>query len=475
MTNLLDKNKTSEKLSEIAHLMRRASFGASPSELESLIKIPYEDLVDSLIDFDSSNSIDEFILTRYHPMIDRPSHLGNNHVGLEWLYRMLNTSNPLEEKMALFWHHVFATGNSKVESSIQLNEQIKMFRKHGLGSYRELLKKLARDPAMLYWLDNTENHKKAPNENWGRELLELFSMGAGNYSEEDVYECSRAFTGWTVSPKIHWLLWGPHLWEFEYKPEDHDYGEKTFLGKKGNFNGDDIIDIIVQEPACHRFIIRHLYNFFVADEPQVPAWSIEPPQDQDAIDYLCDIFVKENFEMKPVLRAMLNSEFFKNSKFNKIKSPAEVIVGTFKLTGDMKGPDPRWSYFADQTTFMGQALFDPPSVEGWHTGKEWVNSGSFINRVNFMSDQFKNINSPGIVDIIKRLKNSNIQSASELLDKCLEIVGYFTLNDVSRIEIESEITSRKLLEFNIMDENRFAIDLAEIFSLIAGTREYQFG
>ena len=270
-------------------------------------------------------------------------------------------------------------------------------------------------------------------------------------------------------------MWGPHLWEFEYKPQDHDYGEKTFLGRKGNFNGDDIIDIIVQEPACHKFIMRHLYNFFVADEPQVPAWPIDPPQDQDAIDYLCDVFVKENFQMKPVLRAMFNSEFFKKSKFKKIKSPAEVVVGTFKLTEDMNGPDARWSYFADQTSFMGQAVFDPPSVEGWHTGKEWVNSGSFINRVNFMSDQFKNINSPGIIDLITRLKNSNIQSETEFLDKCLEFVGYFTLNDTSRSEIEAEIISRNLLEFNDINQNRFGLDLAEVFSLIAGTREYQFG
>ena len=132
---------------------------------------------------------------------------------------------------------------------------------------------------MIFWLDNNQNHGTAVNENWGRELLELFSLGAGNYTEEDVREASRAFTGWTFETKIPRLPYGRFPWKFEYRPEDHDDGEKTFLGHKGNFNGEDIIDIVVQQPACAKFICRHLYNFFVADEPQVPAWRSEPPRD----------------------------------------------------------------------------------------------------------------------------------------------------------------------------------------------------
>ena len=169
---------------------------------------------------------------------------------------------------------MFATGNSKVDNYDQLLEQIDLFRKQGMGNYRDLLLTIAKNPTMIFWLDNNQNHGTAVNENWGRELLELFSLGAGNYTEVDVREASRAFTGWTFETKIPRLPYGRFPWKFEYRPEDHDDGEKTFLGHKGNFNGEDIIDIIVQQPACAKFICRHLYNFFVADEPQVPAWSI---------------------------------------------------------------------------------------------------------------------------------------------------------------------------------------------------------
>ena len=220
---------------------------------------------------------------------------------------MVNTERPLEEKIGLFWHQVFATGDNKVESAYEIKEQIAMFREHGLGNYRDLLVRLAQNPTMLYWLDNQENHKRAPNENWGRELMELFSMGIGNYTEKDVFEASRAFTGWAFDTKIHWLLWGPHLWNYEFHPEDHDGAEKDYLGHTGKFDGFDVIDIIVRQPACHVFIARHLYNFFVADEPQVPAWPIEPPRNPEAIRTICESFVKNDYEIKPVLRTIFTS------------------------------------------------------------------------------------------------------------------------------------------------------------------------
>ena len=165
------------------------------------------------------------------------------------MYYFVTSQRPLEEKMALFWHMLFATGNNKIDNPTEMKRQYRMFRARSLGSYRDLLVELAKDPAMIFWLDNNYNHKDAPNENWGRELLELFSMGQGNYTEEDVYECARAFTGWTISPK---LPRGPvtrFLWGFEYKPEDHDDSEKVFLGQRGRFNGEDVIDIIVRQPA----------------------------------------------------------------------------------------------------------------------------------------------------------------------------------------------------------------------------------
>ena len=159
-----------------------------------------------------------------------------------------------------------------------------------------------------------ENHKDAPNENWGRELLELFSMGQVNYTEQDVYECSRAFTGWTISPKIPRLPIGRHYWSFLYRPEDHDDTEKVFLEHRGRFNGEDIIDILVRQPATSGFVARHLYNFFVANEPQVPSWQHLPPRDSAAINIIGDAFISSGFDMRSTLKVLFNSDFFNQSR-----------------------------------------------------------------------------------------------------------------------------------------------------------------
>ena len=251
-----------EDIALMAHLMRRAGFGATRDELEQRVELGYEETVEELLHPEDHPAVDEDLLYRYHPNTELPQqHFTGGQAN--WLFHMMNTKRPLQEKMAVFWHQVFATGNSKVDKCDNLLSQIQMFRDYGMGNYRELLVELAKNPAMIFWLDNNESHKKAPNENWGRELLELFSMGVGNYTEKDVFECSRAFTGWTIAAKFPRYPYGTRPWQFEYRPEDHDYTDKTFLGHEGPFNGEDIIDIIVQQPACPRFVARHLYNFFV--------------------------------------------------------------------------------------------------------------------------------------------------------------------------------------------------------------------
>src|ERR1700753_757179 len=269
----------------MAHLMRRAGFGASRDELEARAAKGYDATVDELLHPDTQPPVDPYTLLRHQPAALLPG--GQPPMGnVNYMYYLVNTKRPLEEKMALFWHSVFATGNSKVDNYDQLLEQIDLFRKNGMGNYRDLLLKIAKNPTMIFWLDNNQNHGTAVNEHWGRELLELLSLGGGNYTDKDVREASRAFTGWTSETKIPRLPYGRFPWKFEYRPEDHDDGERDSLGNKGNHNGEDIIDIVVQQPANAKFICRHLYNFFVADEPQVPAWPIEPPRDQKAIDTL---------------------------------------------------------------------------------------------------------------------------------------------------------------------------------------------
>ena len=356
-----------EDIALMAHLMRRAGFGATRDELETLVAKGYEATVNELLNPEGQEAVDKLDLQRYQGWTWKPGTLQGMGAA-EWMYFLLNTKRPLEEKMTLFWHQVFATGVSKVDHYDELMDQTDLFRQMGMGNYRELLLAMAKDPAMIYWLDNNENHKSAVNENWGRELLELFSMGVGNYTEVDVRESSRAFTGWTITPKLPRFPMGRFDWEFKYNSADHDNDEKTFLGETGNFNGEDIIDIVCQHPATAQFIARHLYNFFVADEAQVPAWPVTPPKDQDAIDLLADTFTESGYDMTAVLRVLFNSEFFKNARFARLKSPTEVIIGTLRLVGGAEFPAPGLGELARQPSYMGQDLLNPPSVEGWHTG-----------------------------------------------------------------------------------------------------------
>ena len=449
--------------------MRRAGFGAPNDLLETLQHQTYEEIVERLLDPQSQPDYDELTFFRYHPTADVM--YGPQHNKLNWMYRMTHSQRYLQEKMALFWHYVFATGDLKVNNPYPMYKQIEMFREHGMGNYRTLLIELAKDPAMIFWLDNQENHKRAPNENWGRELLELFSLGVGHYTEKDVFECARAFTGWSFINEYEGIPSPPVPREFQYYEDDHDNGEKTFLGHTGNFNGEDIIDIILKQPACAAFITRHLYNFFVADEPEVPKWPNEPPRDPKAIEYLSKIFVESNYEIKPVLRALFNSDFFKEALYQKVKSPVEVVVGTLKLTGDMNGPDPRWGEVAQAPTTMGQDVLNPPSVEGWHTGKEWINSGAFINRVNFVADRLKNTKLPGVKTIIENVKqNSDINVAGSIVDSCLEELGDLKIETDTYNELIDDIDSVG----GSNGDGSIDQQIADTLAMIAGTKEYQF-
>ena len=234
----------------MAHLFRRAGFGAPRDELEAAVARGYEATVETLLHPETAPEVEEDLLQRYYIDAKESFQLDGAQVG--WVYRMATTQRPLEEKMTLFWHGLFATGFNKCDDPRVITKQIDMFRRHGLGSFRELLVELSRDPAMIYWLDNNQSRGDAPNENYGRELLELFSMGIGNYSEDDVKASARAFTGWTLAPTLPRQPYGRFDWEFEYRPELHDDSVKTFLGETGPWNGEDIVNIIVKQPSCRQ-------------------------------------------------------------------------------------------------------------------------------------------------------------------------------------------------------------------------------
>ncbi|HEX5414068.1 MAG TPA: DUF1800 family protein, partial [Chloroflexota bacterium] len=252
--------------------------------------------------------------------------------------------------------------------------------------------------------------------------------------------------------------------------------EKTFLGHSGRFNGEDIIDIIVAQPATARFVARHLYNFFVADEPQVPAWSQVPPRDPAAIETLVQAYDASGGQLRAMLRALFNSEFFKGARYQKLKSPAEFVVGTIRLVGTHRFPDPTLFELDTAMTVMGQQLLNPPTVEGWHTGKEWIDGGTLNERVNFAVDQVGDTAKPGVHEIVDRL--ANVDGAllpSEFVDNCLALLGAQEVSRATRETLIEAAESEGKLRFDNGDEReRSTARIARLLQLIVASREYQF-
>ena len=467
---------TDEHLELTAHLLRRAGVGASREELEAFAHKDYGELVEDLLHPERFPDLGDDLLSRYFPALVNDGVEGPEVWSSRWIWRMANTKRPLEEKMALFWHHVFATGWFKSEHTHTMVAQIQMLRENGLNNLRTILLNLSRDPAMIYWLDNCESHASAPNENFGRELLELFSMGIGNYSETDVKMAGRAFTGWTFQQPIPLYPYGLYPATFLYRPEDHDDSEKTFLGHTGRLNGEDIIDIIVKQEATARFIARHLYNFFVADELQVSAWSVIAPQDPAAIDELAQAFLASDGDLRAVMRVLFNSEFFKSARFKRVKCPAEFIAGVLKLSGAMREPEPAFSSVGIQTQIMGQALFNAPSVEGWHTGKEWIDGGTLTDRVNFAVAQVRDPNKPGVQAIVRRLgANGSPVAPADFVSRCLELAGPVNAGSDTRAVLQRAADSGGDLRFdNDAATSESSQRIARMLSLIVAAPEYQF-
>ena len=458
----------------LAHLMRRAGFSAARAELEELATKSYEEVVEDLLHPERFPDVEEDILKRHYPELTYHESLPV-WVG-RWIYRMINTKRPLEEKMSLFWHHVFATAWYKGEHTHSMVTQVDMFRRVGLSDFRTILLELSKDPAMIDWLDNCENHNGQPNENYGRELLELFSMGVGNYTEDDIKSAARAFTGWTFKQPIPVYPFGMYPTEFEYRPEDHDTGEKSFLGESGDFNGEDIIDIIIGQPATARFLCRHLYNFFVVDEPQVPAWELEPPRDPAAIDALTGAYFESNGDLRSMLRTLFHSDFFKEARFKKVKSPTEVVVSTIKLVGTHQFPGLGLPELGPAAGVMGQQLMNPPTVEGWHTGHEWIDSGTLNQRVNFAVNQTTDVTKPGIQDIVVRLTSAEEPlSPEQFVDGCVDLVGPIEIGQETREALLRHAAADGELRFtNEKEREDSAARVGRMLQLIVASREYQF-
>ena len=466
----------------IAHLMRRAGFGANREQIGMHANAGYQNTVEALLYPGEEDRMDDHLIRRFHPELS--GMMGPNAPGQNWLYRMATTSAPLREKMALFWHGIFATGYAKVIHGKALSDQTRMFRTFGMGSFKDLLIQLSKDPAMIIWLDNQDNHNGAINENFGRELLELFTMGVGNYTERDIKECARAFTGWTIANREYMELrsqrdsdwpYGRIAWHFKYHPEDHDDGEKEFLGQRGRFNGEDIIHIICQQEATARFISRHLYSFFVSDEPPVPEWRYTPPTNPEAIDELTRVYFDSNYDISAMLKALFNSSYFQSqdSWYSKVKSPVELVAGVLRLTGEFNRPRREIIDRYFQASYMGQFLNNPPSVEGWHQGTDWLDTGTLVERVNFASQQIGDSTKPGIQAMIERIASTpnNVASPENLIRVCLEEMGVISVE---------EDTMKVLIDFASQDHdqpinasNDGAQKISAALQMVASTKEFQ--
>ena len=460
----------------MAHLMRRAGFGATRDELEALVPVEYEEVVERLLYPEDAQTMPDDLIRRYH--VDQSELRALDSAAANWMYRMITTDSPLEEKLALFWHGLLATGYSKVVQARVMLNQIDTFRRHCLGSFRTLLIELSKDPAMIIWLDNLNNHDGAINENYGRELLELFSMGIGNYSEDDVKEASRAFTGWTLGNVDYMAvramkdsIW-PYsriAWHFEYNESDHDAGEKTFLGETGNFNGEEIVDIIVKQDATARFVCTRLFQFFAADEID--------DEGERVVQAMMATYFESGYEIRSVLRALFNSEYFRSdrARFARVKAPVEAIVGAIRTAGSYTEPTLGVNRVANQATFMGQTLMNPPTVEGWHEGLEWVDSGALVERVNFAASELGDVTKPGVRSIIDRLADTGeVLTPEGLVDRCLDLMGPIPVAEETRgalVEfagLQGDLDLRSHVEG---DESERRV--GNVLRLIASTREYQ--
>ena len=466
---------TTTDLALMAHLLRRAGFGTDRAELERYSEKSYEEVVEDLLNPDRFSEVDEEVLTRFYPQLHATKDNLEVWVG-NWFYRMINTERPLEEKMSLFWHGLFATGWTKGEHAPTMVNHIEMLRSNCLENFRTLLLGISRDPAMIFWLDNNENHGTAINENYGREILELFSMGIGNYTEDDIKNTARAFTGWTYEQPVPLYPYGQREVKFLFRADDHDNGEKTFLGHTGNLNGEDIIDIIATQEATARFISRHLYNFFVADEAQVPAWSIEPPVDPAAIDDLVKTWMESDADIRAVLRTLFNSDWFKEARYKRVKSPTEFVAAVLKLSGDYREPAPELPKLAGTIASMGQKLMDPPSVEGWHTGKEWIDGGTLTERVNYAIDTLNDPKKPGVQAIVDRIRSGGDSTTpAQLVDQVLDLIGPLVVEPETRNALIAHAEGEGPLDWS----NNAAAEVStnrvvQLLTLAVSAREYQF-
>jgi Protein of unknown function (DUF1800) len=352
-----------------AHLFRRAAFGASREDLLEAQRLGPQATLDLLISGRSHADDALETLVDIGRIVAERDETGDQLRGW-WLYCMLQSGHPLREKLTLFWHNHFATSLVKVQSPALMFRQNCLLRQHALGRFGPLLQAISRDPAMLVWLDSNSNVKGKPNENYARELMELFSLGVGHYTEKDIREAARAFTGWRTDGT-----------GFAFDARWHDGGKKTVLGQTGDWDGGDVVRILLEQPAAARFLVRKLYSSLLSERAVPPDGLLEP---------LCDMFRKSDYDIAGLVRTMLASRhFYSEHAFRqRIKGPVEYVLGAVQAVyqhGSDEYGLPQ-QLLVGRLATMGQTLFAPPNVKGWPGGTSWLNTSTILERDNFAAD-----------------------------------------------------------------------------------------
>ncbi|MDN3587452.1 DUF1800 domain-containing protein [Pedobacter aquatilis] len=373
-----------DNFSKVKHLYSRAGFGISYRDLQKLSRKSYEKVVDNLLKtpkeqdeitlIDTSASKQKMLMQaglyakkdltdeekKQRQEIVRMQNERSRDLNIAWVEKMINTSTPLREKMTLFWHGHFACRSNNPMFAQQLNN---IQRANGLGSFKTLLVEVSKSPAMLQYLNNQQNRKGKPNENFARELMELFTLGRGNYTEQDIKESARSFTGWMYDKDG----------SFVFRQNLHDAQPKTFFGKTGNFDGENIIDIILEKPQTALFVSQKIYKFFVNDVPN-----------EAHIKDLADTFFKSGYDISAMMKKMFTADWFHSPENvgTKIKSPAEFLVG---LSREFYVTYNKPQVLIQLQSSLGQYLFNPPNVAGWPGGQSWIDSSSLMLRMRIPS------------------------------------------------------------------------------------------
>ena len=366
------------------HLLNRTGFGATDAEIAQFAPLGRDEAVDRLLSgirHEAFVAPPAFVDEPFQPyyklrMLSAEERMAAQRELVQkafdlrawWLREMIATPSPLTERMTLFWHNHFATSQQKVRSTQLMYRQNALLRREALGNFATLLHEIAKDPAMLVYLDNAGSRKQAPNENFAREVMELFTLGEGHYTEHDIKEAARAFTGWSLDRDTG---------DFTYRRVWHDYGEKTVLGRTGRLDGDDVLDALLARPETARFIAAKLWREFVSPTP-----------DANEVSRWADTFREGRYEVKPLMRAVLTSDAFwaPANRGALVKSPVELVVGTLR-TFEIKPFDLRPAVFA--CAALGQNPFAPPNVKGWPGGDAWIDSATLLGRRQFVDRLFR--------------------------------------------------------------------------------------